>query len=179
MNKIIKNILTSDIYSIIKKTPLNYANNLSKQYKNNLYFKREDLLPIFSFKLRGAYNKISKLSNKEKKNRIIACSAGNHAQGVAYSCKKLGLESTIIMPRIAPDIKIEAVKNLGANIVVGIGKKKDNSNVGYIYEIIPAGKIVEAVILEPPEIATNPICIENAKMNGLNLIDSLEEFHKK
>ena len=57
--------------------------------------------------------------------------------------------------------------------------KKDNSNVGYIYEIIPAGKIVEAVILEPPEIATNPICIENAKMNGLNLIDSLEEFHKK
>ena len=67
MNKIIKNILTSDIYSIIKKTPLNYANNLSKQYKNNLYFKREDLLPIFSFKLRGAYNKISKLSNKEKK----------------------------------------------------------------------------------------------------------------
>ena len=73
----------------------------------------------------------------------------------------------------------DLVKNLGANIVVGIGKKKDNSNVGYIYEIIPAGKIVEAVILEPPEIATNPICIENAKMNGLNLIDSLEEFHKK
>ena len=73
----------------------------------------------------------------------------------------------------------DLVKNLGANIVVGIGKKKDNSNVGYIYEIIPAGKIVEAVILEPPEIATNPIYIENAKMNGLNLIDSLEEFHKK
>ena len=73
----------------------------------------------------------------------------------------------------------DLVKNLGANIVVGIGKKKDNSNVGYIYEIIPAGKIVEAVILEPPEIGTNPICIENAKMNGLNLIDSLEEFHKK
>ena len=73
----------------------------------------------------------------------------------------------------------DLVKNLGANIVVGIGKKKDNSNVGYIYEIIPGGKIVEAVILEPPEIGTNPICIENAKMNGLNLIDSLEEFHKK
>ena len=73
----------------------------------------------------------------------------------------------------------DLVKNLGANIVVGIGKKKDNSNVGYIYEIIPGGKIVEAVILEPPEIGTNPICIENAKINGLNRIDSLEEFHKK
>jgi hypothetical protein len=73
----------------------------------------------------------------------------------------------------------DLVKNLGANIVLGIGKKKDNSNVGYIYEIIPGGNIVEAVILEPPEIATNPIFIENAKMNGLNLIDSLKEFHKK
>ena len=129
MNKIIKNILTSDIYSIIKKTPLNYANNLSKQYKNNLYFKREDLLPIFSFKLRGAYNKISKLSNEEKKNGIIACSAGNHAQGVAYSCKKLGLESTIIMPRIAPDIKIEAVKNLGANVIIDGDTFDDAKNI--------------------------------------------------
>jgi len=73
----------------------------------------------------------------------------------------------------------DLVKNLGTNIVLGIGKKKDNSNVGYIYEIIPGGDIVEAVILELPEIATNPIFIENAKMNGLNLIDSLKEFHKK
>ena len=74
----------------------------------------------------------------------------------------------------------DLAKNIGASIVVGIGKKKDNTHVGYIYEIIPANGIVEAVILESPEIATNhKLQVQNAKMNGMTLIDSLQQFHKK
>ena len=74
----------------------------------------------------------------------------------------------------------DLAKNFGASIIIGIGKKKDNTHVGYIYEIIPANGIVEAVILESPEIATNhKLHVQNAKMNGMTLIDSLQQFHKK
>ncbi len=113
-----KSIRASNVYDIAEATPITKANTLSKSLKNNIFLKREDLQPIFSFKLRGAYNKISKIKKKGSKRPVIAASAGNHAQGVAYSAKKLGFKSIIIMPITTPLIKINAVKNFGGKVVL-------------------------------------------------------------
>ena len=113
-----KSIRASSVYDIAEVTPLTRANTLSKSFKNNIFLKREDLQPIFSFKLRGAYNKLSKLKQKGSSSAVVAASAGNHAQGVAYSAKKLGLKSIIVMPITTPLIKINAVKNFGGKVVL-------------------------------------------------------------
>ena len=113
-NKLIR---ASNVYDVAEVTPITKANSLSKQLKNNIFLKREDLQPVFSFKVRGAYNKISKLKKTSSDRPVIAASAGNHAQGVAYSAKKLGLKSIIVMPITTPLIKINAVKNLGGKVV--------------------------------------------------------------
>ena len=94
-NKLIR---ASNVYDVAEVTPITKANTLSRQLKNNIFLKREDLQPIFSFKVRGAYNKISKIKKISPDRPVIAASAGNHAQGVAYSAKKLGLKSIIVMP---------------------------------------------------------------------------------
>ena len=86
--------------------------------KNNIFLKREDLQPIFSFKLRGAYNKISKIKKKGSKRPVIAASAGNHAQGVALSARKLRTKAIIVMPKTTPSIKIDAVFRLGGEVVL-------------------------------------------------------------
>ena len=112
-----KSIRASNVYDVAEVTPITKANSLSKQLKNNIFLKREDLQPVFSFKVRGAYNKISKLKKTSSDRPVIAASAGNHAQGVAYSAKKLGLKSIIVMPITTPLIKINAVKNLGSKVV--------------------------------------------------------------
>lgn len=109
-------MITSKVYETAIQTPLEFAKNLSLRYRNNVYLKREDLQPVFSFKLRGAYNKISKLSKSEQEQGLIASSAGNHAQGVAYSARHLGLSALIIMPRTTPKIKVNAVLQLGAEV---------------------------------------------------------------
>ena len=109
-------ILSADsVYDIAIKTPTQSAPKLSSKLDNNIFIKREDLQPVFSFKLRGAYNKISKLKNKK---HIVAASAGNHAQGVAMTCKKLKLESSIVMPLTTPTIKVNAVKKLGSKVIL-------------------------------------------------------------
>ena len=113
-NKLIR---ASNVYDVAEVTPITKANTLSRQLKNNIFLKREDLQPIFSFKVRGAYNKISKIKKISPDRPVIAASAGNHAQGVAYSAKKLGLKSIIVMPITTPLIKINAVKNLGGKVV--------------------------------------------------------------
>ena len=113
-NKLIR---ASNVYDVAEVTPITKANSLSKQLKNNIFLKREDLQPVFSFKVRGAYNKISKLKKTSSDRTVIAASAGNHAQGVAYSAKKLGLKSIIVMPITTPLIKINAVKNLGSKVI--------------------------------------------------------------
>ena len=112
-----KSIRASNVYDVAEVTPITKANSLSKQLKNNIFLKREDLQPIFSFKVRGAYNKISKIKKISPDRPVIAASAGNHAQGVAYSAKKLGLNSIIVMPITTPLIKINAVKSLGGKVV--------------------------------------------------------------
>ncbi len=114
----IKKILSAPVYDVAIQTSLDYAANLSRRCKNKVYLKREDQQPVFSFKLRGAYNKIHHLVKSGKCNGVIAASAGNHAQGVALSARYLGIEATIVMPETTPSIKVEAVGQLGANVVL-------------------------------------------------------------
>ncbi|WP_035588702.1 threonine ammonia-lyase, biosynthetic [Hippea jasoniae] len=127
MDEIFKLILMARVYDIVKETPLDFAPNLSKKLSNRILLKREDLQSVFSFKIRGAYNKIVNLSDKEKKCGVIAASAGNHAQGVALSSKVLGIKATIVMPETTPKIKIDAVKRHGAEVVL----KGDNYSEAY------------------------------------------------
>ena len=109
---------TKDIYQLARLTPLEFAPKISKRYQAKVYMKREDLQPINSFKIRGAFYKMLNLSLKEKKLGVITASAGNHAQGVALSAKALGIEAKIVMPKTTPEIKINAVKSHGAEIVL-------------------------------------------------------------
>jgi len=118
----IKLILTSHVYDVVDRggSPLTHAVNLSHKTNSNIYLKREDLLPVFSFKLRGAYNMIASLhyGSKNPILGVIACSAGNHAQGVAYSASKLNIPSTIVMPTATPSIKYTNVSRLGSQVVL-------------------------------------------------------------
>ena len=118
LSELLNDILTSRVYDVARETPLEAATSLSQRLGNDILFKREDLQPVFSFKLRGAYNKIAHLSQVECGRGIIAASAGNHAQGVAFAARKLGLRSTIVMPQTTPSIKVEAVKRLGSEVVL-------------------------------------------------------------
>ncbi|KAK3683051.1 threonine deaminase [Vermiconidia calcicola] len=111
-------ILTAKVYDVVEETPLTHAINLSNRLESNVLLKREDLLPVFSFKLRGAYNKMAHLTDAEKWKGVVACSAGNHAQGVAYSARKLKIPATITMPTGTPAIKHSNVSRLGGNVVL-------------------------------------------------------------
>ena len=114
----IKEINKSRVYDVAKKTPISLLNKISEKYENTIFLKREDLQPIFSFKCRGAYNKISGLDEKQKSKGIIAASAGNHAQGVALSASKLDIDALIVMPTTTPTIKIDSVKKFGVQVLL-------------------------------------------------------------
>jgi threonine dehydratase len=116
MNEATKQTLLARVYDVAVQSPLDYARKLSGQLSTSIYLKREDLQPIHSFKLRGAYNKIAQLSPAERQRGIIAASAGNHAQGVALAAQKLAISALIVMPRTTPSIKVEAVKAYGAAV---------------------------------------------------------------
>jgi threonine dehydratase len=103
---------------VAEETPLDFAPTLSERLDNRVYLKREDLQPVFSFKLRGAYNKMATLTAEQAAQGVIAASAGNHAQGVALAAKKLGIKALIVMPKTTPEIKIKSVKARGAKIVL-------------------------------------------------------------
>ncbi len=114
----IEKIKQAPVYDVAKRSPLEKAENLSLELSNTVLLKREDLQPVFSFKLRGAYNKIVNLSKREQERGVIAASAGNHAQGVALAANKLAIPAIIVMPRTTPDIKVKAVDKLGAQVVL-------------------------------------------------------------
>ncbi len=114
----IKRILNANIYDLAVVTPLDDARLLSQRTGNKVLLKREDLQPVFSFKLRGAYNKLLQLSQEEKDRGVICASAGNHAQGLALGSQHLGIKATIVMPRTTPAIKVDAVKARGAKVVL-------------------------------------------------------------
>jgi threonine dehydratase len=111
-------ILTSRVYEVVEETPLTHAINLSNRLECNVLLKREDLQPVFSFKLRGAYNKMAHLDPKLSWKGVVACSAGNHAQGVAYSARKLKIPATIVMPKGTPSIKHLNVSRMGGSVVL-------------------------------------------------------------
>ena len=114
----VERILKSRVYDIARETPLDTAPILSGRLGNRVMIKREDLQPVFSFKIRGAYNKISGLTTAERAKGVIAVSAGNHAQGVALAATHLGVESLIVMPRTAPGIKVDSTRRFGAEVVL-------------------------------------------------------------
>ncbi len=118
MHSLIKKILNARVYDVAVKSPLELMPRLSARSGNRVFLKREDLQPVFSFKLRGAYNRMALLSDAEKKGGVICASAGNHAQGVAFSARRMGVEATIVMPRSTPPIKVQAVENLGGRVVL-------------------------------------------------------------
>ena len=118
MNDYFEKILQAEVYEVAKKTPLEKAHNLSNKLNNEIFLKREDLQDVFSFKIRGAYNKMSKLSKAQLTQGVITSSAGNHAQGVALSALKLNCQATILMPITTPLVKVNAVKNLKAKVIL-------------------------------------------------------------
>ncbi|KAI9826749.1 MAG: hypothetical protein M1819_007294 [Sarea resinae] len=111
-------ILTSRVYEVVQETPLTHAINLSNRLECKVLLKREDLQPVFSFKLRGAYNKMAHLSPQERWKGVVACSAGNHAQGVAFSARHLKTPATIVMPSGTPSIKHLNVSRMGGHVVL-------------------------------------------------------------
>ena len=115
----VKKINSADLYDLVLKTPVNFASSLSNRLNNTIFVKREDLQPIFSFKLRGAYNKLKNLSKKELAKGVIAASAGNHAQGVALAAQKLKSKAVIVMPVTTPEIKVDAVRSKATVILHG------------------------------------------------------------
>ncbi|HSM98458.1 MAG TPA: threonine ammonia-lyase, biosynthetic, partial [Gallionella sp.] len=118
MDGYLKRILNARVYDVAIETPLEPAPNLSARTGNTVLLKREDMQPVFSFKLRGAYNKMAQLTPEQLKRGVIAASAGNHAQGVALSARKLGCKAIIVMPTTTPQIKIQAVASSGAKVVL-------------------------------------------------------------
>ena len=124
----IKRILNARIYDLAVETPLDEMPLISARLRNQVLLKREDLQPVFSFKIRGAYNKLLQLSEKQRQGGVIAASAGNHAQGLALAAKHLGVKATIVMPRTTPNIKVDAVRRRGAKVVL-IGDAYDAASV--------------------------------------------------
>ncbi len=118
MNNLLNLIKNSKVYDSVEPTPLVKAENLSLEFNCSIYLKREDQTLVHSFKIRGAYNKMAHLSKQERAKGVICASAGNHAQGVAYSANKLKLKATIVMPATTPEIKVEAVKRYGAKVIL-------------------------------------------------------------
>ena len=114
----LEKVLNAQVYDVAIESPLEVAGNLSARIGNKVWLKREDLQPVFSFKLRGAYNKIASLSPDKLKRGVICASAGNHAQGVALSAAKVGCRAVIVMPVSTPGIKIDAVKRRGGEVVL-------------------------------------------------------------
>jgi threonine dehydratase len=111
-------ILKAKVYDVAVETPLDPAPRLSRRLDNEVLFKREDLQPVFSFKIRGAYNKIAQLSAISAQRGVICASAGNHAQGVALAARTRGIPAVIVMPLTTPEIKVQAVADLGGEIVL-------------------------------------------------------------
>ena len=146
----LKKILNAQVYDVAIETPLDPAPNLSARIGNPIFFKREDMQPVFSFKLRGAYNKIAQLSPERLKRGVICASAGNHAQGVALSAAKVGCRAVIVMPTTTPAIKIEAVRNRGGEVVLA-GESYDEA-YAHALELEKAEKLTFVHPFDDPDV---------------------------
>ncbi|MBI4006604.1 MAG: threonine ammonia-lyase, biosynthetic [Gammaproteobacteria bacterium] len=151
------------VYEVAKKTTLDYAPELSLRHKNTIWLKREDQQPVFSYKLRGAYNLMATLTEKERQQGVITASAGNHAQGVALAAQKLGVNALIVMPKTTPEIKITSVKRLDANVVLH-GNTYDEAKD---YAIELAGE--KTMTYVPPY--DHPVVIAGQATVGVEILD--------
>jgi len=127
----LEKILTTRVYEVAKETALDFAPNLSRRLQNQIWLKREDQQPVFSFKCRGAYNKMASMPPAILARGVVAASAGNHAQGVALAAAKLGAHAVIVMPVTTPEIKVDAVRNLGGEVVL----RGDNYDAAYAHAL--------------------------------------------
>ncbi len=146
----LQKILTAQVYDVAIETPLDPAPNLSARIHNPIFLKREDMQPVFSFKLRGAYNKMTNLSPAALKRGVICASAGNHAQGVALSAKRLGVRAVIVMPTTTPAIKIDAVKRHGGEVVLA-GESYSDA-YGHAKELEKAEKLTFVHPYDDPDV---------------------------
>ncbi len=149
-NKYVEKIQKALVYDVAAETPLERAPGLSKRLNNRVYIKREDLQPVFSFKLRGAYNKIMHLSEQERNQGVIAASAGNHAQGVALAASKLKIDSVIVMPRTTPQIKVNSVTSYGSEVVLH-GNTYDDAYI-YAQELVKERNLVFVHPYDDPDV---------------------------
>lgn len=118
MQGYIRKILEARVYDVAEQTSLDEARGLSERLSNHVLLKREDQQPVYSFKIRGAYNRMVQLSEEEKARGVITASAGNHAQGVAFSARHLGIKATIVMPKTTPSVKVDNVRRMGGKAVL-------------------------------------------------------------
>ena len=132
INRYIKKILDARVYDVAIESPITHAELLSKRFNNQIYLKREDLQPVFSFKLRGAYNRARQLTSEQRSKGIIAASAGNH--------QKLGIEATIVMPTTTPEIKVNSVRAKGAHVVL-VGDAFDEASAYALQQVDEKGLI--------------------------------------
>ncbi|NBD95018.1 MAG: threonine ammonia-lyase, biosynthetic [Gammaproteobacteria bacterium] len=114
----LRRIVAAPVHEVAKETPLDAAPLLSEQLGRSVWLKREDLQPVFSFKLRGAYARMSRLSEQERERGVVAASAGNHAQGIAVAARRMAVRARVVMPQTTPAIKVDAVRRLGAEVIV-------------------------------------------------------------
>lgn len=146
----VQKIQDAEIYDLAIKTPIDEAPLLSQRLNNRVLLKREDLQPVFSFKLRGAYNKLLNLSKQQLDTGVVAASAGNHAQGLALASKKLGISSTIVMPRTTPRIKVDAVRSRGAEVVL-VGDSYDEA-AAHATELVKAKGLTYIHPFDDPDV---------------------------
>jgi threonine dehydratase len=155
------------VYDVAEETPLDLAKNLSRRLRNRVLMKREDLQPVFSFKLRGAYNKIAQMSDEELGNGVICSSAGNHAQGVALAARRRGIPAVIVMPITTPSIKTDAVAALGGEVVL-FGDTYDDA-YAHALELARARKLV---FIHPFD---DPLVIAGQGTIGKEILEQADE----
>jgi len=152
MDDLVRKVLTARVGEVLPApTPLDPAPGLSRELERSVLLKREDLTPVFSFKLRGAYNRMAALDEEERARGVIAASAGNHAQGVAFSAARLGIRALIVMPRTTPAIKVEAVRGHGAQVELAGDSYSDAA--------IRAEELVESTGMTPIPPYDDPLII--------------------
>jgi threonine dehydratase len=146
----IKKILKARVYDVAIESPVDEMPLLAKRLDNHILLKREDLQPVFSFKLRGAYNKMISLSEEDRRKGVIAASAGNHAQGLALAALKLGVKATIVMPKTTPQIKVDAVRSRGGKVILH-GDTYDEASI-YAQKLVAEKGMVYVHPYDDPEV---------------------------
>ena len=165
----IEQILKARVYDVAIESPLEHAPRLSQRIDNHVLLKREDLQPVFSFKLRGAYNRIAKLSDSAAQRGVVCASAGNHAQGVALAARRRAIQAVIVMPRTTPQIKIDAVNALGGEVVLH-GDDYDSA-FEHALQFVRDRNMVFVHPFDDPDVIAGQgtIAVEMARQTGGNL----------